>query len=404
MNCPSFYRGAMVVKIYAPAPSVSSGLNYNERKVAEGKASVISSQKIDDLRNPMATFQRYENGSLRTKNMSFHASVNPSITDKMSEDQVREFVGEYMEKMGYGNQPYILYKHTDTGRDHYHIVSVRVDENGRKIPDFRERVRSLEVLKELGLKYGFEVGRGKDLGEEVEPGEGKPKETNPYLGFNPEAGDFGNQIERIADLAMTYHFTEARHFEVIMESLGVKVGYQEKGISDSMYFIGLDPKTHKHCTAPISSAGIRYPDANTIDAHVKECKGKIKTREKQRLVNITHAALKDCMSELHFLRWMAKSGVYVAFSKTEKGKIYAVTFIDHHTKCCFKTADLNGITPKLFEEARLHVWKDTPREQKSVHEEISQAIAGSLLSGLGNESSRRHEDEKLMRQGEIEID
>ena len=226
-----------------------------------------------------------------------------------------------------------------TGRDHYHIVSVRVDENGRKIPDFRERVRSLEVLKELGPKYGFEVGRGKDLGEEVEPGEEKPRETNPYLGFNPEAGDFGNQIERIADLAMTYHFTEARHFEVIMESLGVKVGYQEKGISDSMYFIGLDPKTHKHCTAPISSAGIRYPDANTIDAHVKECKGKIKTREKQRLVNITHAALKDCMSELHFLRWMAKSGVYVAFSKTEKGKIYAVTFIDHHTKCCFKTAE-----------------------------------------------------------------
>ena len=148
----------MVVKIYAPAPSVSSGLKYNERKVAEGKASVISSQKIDNLRNPMANFQRYENGSLRTKNLSFHASVNPSITDKMTDEQVKEFVKEYMQKMGYGDQPYILYKHTDTGRDHYHIVSVRVDENGRKIPDFRERKRSLQVLKELGPKYGFEVG------------------------------------------------------------------------------------------------------------------------------------------------------------------------------------------------------------------------------------------------------
>ena len=254
----------MVVKIYAPAPSVSSGLKYNERKVAEGKASVISSQKIDDLRNPMATFQRYENGSLRTKNLSFHASVNPSITDKMTDEQVKEFVKEYMQKMGYGDQPYILYKHTDTGRDHYHIVSVRVDENGRKIPDFRERKRSLQVLKELGPKYGFEVGKGKAKAQE------QTKETNPYLGFDPKAGDYGRQIERIAKLALTYHFTHSGQFEVIMESLGVKVGYQQKGVRDSMYFIGLDPKTHKHCTAPISSAGIRYPDANTIDAHVKD--------------------------------------------------------------------------------------------------------------------------------------
>ena len=397
MNHPSLHRGTMVVKIYAPAPSVSSGLKYNERKVAEGKASVISSQKIDDLRNPMATFRRYENGSLRTKNLSFHASVNPSITDKMSDEQVQEFVKEYMQKMEYGDQPYILYKHTDTGRDHYHIVSVRVDENGRKIPDFRERRRSLEVLKELGPKYGFEVGKGKAKAQE------QTKETNPYLGFDPSAGDYGRQIERIANLALTYHFTHPGQFEVIMESLGVKVRYQQKGVRDSMYFIGLDPKTHKHCTAPISSAGIRYPDANTIDEHMKQCRGKIRAREKQRVVNITMAALKKCETELHFHRWMAKSGAYVAFSKTDKGKIFAVTFIDHHTKCCFKTSDLDGITPKLFEEARLHVWKDTPNH-KSIHEEISQAIAGSIVTGLGNERSRRNEDEKLMQKGEIEMD
>ena len=94
----------------------------------------------------------------------------------------------------------------------------------------------------------------------------------------------------------------------------------------------------------------------------------------------------------------------MAFSKTDKGKIFAVTFIDHHTKCCFKTSDLDGITPKLFEEARLHHWKDTPEHQKSTHEEIAHEIAGSLLSGLGNERSRRHEDEKLMKKGEIEMD
>ena len=115
----------MVVNIYAPAPSTSSAVQYNERKVAEGKASVIFSSNIDDPRNPMKIFEQYENGSIRTEKMSFHASNNPSVTDNMTDEQVQEFARKYMEKMGYGNQPFILYKHTDTGRIHYHLVSVR---------------------------------------------------------------------------------------------------------------------------------------------------------------------------------------------------------------------------------------------------------------------------------------
>lgn len=180
----------MVIKLYTPAPSTSSALQYNERKVAEGKASVIYSQKIADLSNPMATFQRYENGSLRCKNLSFHASVNPSVTDKIPPEKIPEFVREYMGKMGYGNQPYILYKHTDTGREHYHIVSVRVDENGRKIFSFQEKKRSMQAMKELMEKYGFEIGKAKE--------ETAKKPTNPYEGFKPEAGEFGHQIEAIA--------------------------------------------------------------------------------------------------------------------------------------------------------------------------------------------------------------
>ena len=51
----------------------------------------------------MGTFLRYENGSKRCEKMSFHASVNPSVTDKISPERIPDFVREYMEKMGYGN-------------------------------------------------------------------------------------------------------------------------------------------------------------------------------------------------------------------------------------------------------------------------------------------------------------
>ncbi|WP_289110539.1 relaxase/mobilization nuclease domain-containing protein, partial [uncultured Alistipes sp.] len=46
---------------------------------------------------------------------------------------LRETAKEYMERMGYGDQPYIVFKHNDISREHLHLVSLRVDENGHKL-------------------------------------------------------------------------------------------------------------------------------------------------------------------------------------------------------------------------------------------------------------------------------
>ena len=40
-----------------------------------------------------------------------------------------------MEALGYGKQPYIVFKHNDIAREHIHIISLRVDGDGRKIND-----------------------------------------------------------------------------------------------------------------------------------------------------------------------------------------------------------------------------------------------------------------------------
>ena len=386
----------MVIKIYAPAPSVSSGLEYNERKVAEGKASVISSSKIDDLRDPMQTFLRYENGSLRCEKMSFHTSVNPSLTDRILEERMPEFVRDYLEKMGYGNQPYILYKHTDTGRVHYHIVSVRVDENGKKIPDFQERKRSQQVMKDLMEKYGFEIGKSRK--------DASRKETNPYNGFQPDAGDYGGQIERISKLAMQYYFKKPEHFDLIMESLNVKIVHMKDG---TIGFVGLDPKTGKAVTSVIQDAGIRYPSEDEIARHAAECKGNIRRREKERTANITRTALKKCKTEQHFRRFMAKSGIYARLSRNVNGNVFGITFVDHKTKSVFKASELglkaddfNNLEYKLPSGAKAPKDRDE-REKASpladAGEYATEQVAGMALAALGTERDRRSEDEELMR-------
>ena len=91
----------------------------------------------------------YLEANRRTTNTVFHASLNPSPEDRLTDEQLRKIACEYMERMGYGEQPYIVFKHKDISREHLHIVSLRVDENGHKLPHDFEARRSMEILRDL---------------------------------------------------------------------------------------------------------------------------------------------------------------------------------------------------------------------------------------------------------------
>ncbi len=73
----------------------------------------------------MESFMPCLHANRRTKNTVFHTSLNPAPEDKLTDEQLREIASEYMERMGYGRQPYIVFKHRDIDREHLHIVSQR---------------------------------------------------------------------------------------------------------------------------------------------------------------------------------------------------------------------------------------------------------------------------------------
>ena len=151
-------------------------------------------------------------------------------------------------------------------------------------------------------------------------------------------------------------------------------------------------------TAVIKDPGIRYPTMDSIEAHAKECKGRINNREKQRVANLSKAALSKCRTEQHFRRYMAKSGIFVQFSKRADGAVFGVTFVDHHNKCCFKASELPGIKASLFEEARQGIWELNEHCDEK-EKTTSSEIADIAIAAAGAERSRRGEDEEIMRRG-----
>ena len=68
--------------------------------------------------------------TVRTEKPVLHISINPHPDDVLTDTELQEIAREYLDRLGYGNQPYMVYKHEDIDRHHLHIVTINVDESG----------------------------------------------------------------------------------------------------------------------------------------------------------------------------------------------------------------------------------------------------------------------------------
>ena len=73
-----------------------------------------------------------------------------------------KIAGEYMEKMNIKNTQYIVVRHYDREHPHIHLVINRVDNDGKTISDSNDRIRNNRVCRELTIKYGLYMPKGKE--------------------------------------------------------------------------------------------------------------------------------------------------------------------------------------------------------------------------------------------------
>ena len=152
----------MVIKIHQ-ACSTQNALFYNERKVVQHKATFYHSRNTPQI-NPFLgdrnarhrIFKEIEDRNTRVQKKGLHISVNPTVGDlvRLGDAGIRTEIDNLMKHLGYGNQPYLVYKHADLERVHFHIVSTRIDgDTGKKIKDNYEKEKTQRFIKELEQKY-----------------------------------------------------------------------------------------------------------------------------------------------------------------------------------------------------------------------------------------------------------
>ena len=363
----------MVVKIMKSTGSMKSPLEYNGRKVREGGAEVLSLVNIPDG-DVQGTFQFYENANIRSKDVSFHMSFNPAPEEKMDDGKVRECIGELMEGLGYGDQPYVIYRHTDIEREHFHVVSIRTDRDGKKIRDFYERRNCLNILHGLSRKYGFSVGKDSVLSVSHDEGE--------LFRFNPRGTDVVMQLSMLASACCTFRFYKDDEFKALMRQCGVRV-VRSTADPSRLLFQGLDGNGRK-CTGLVSESALKMDVGQMVNRRIREClAGNADLgADRRRVSRDVNICIGSSASERVFLHQLASCGIGCTLERGRNGAIEGVYFTDMATRTVFGTWNLPEVRTDLLKEMDEKVWS---QEEQSVADKVLDTFSG-LVDCLGSDA------------------
>jgi hypothetical protein len=151
----------MVAVIHA-CSSLRNALNYNEQKVKEQVATCLAAvnypKDVEDLtfNQKLSRLQNQAELNIKTKVNSVHISLNFDPSEKISDEKLKEISDTYLQKIGFENQPYLLYQHHDAVHPQVHIVTTNIKGDGRRIELHNlGKIQSEKARKEIEQTYGL---------------------------------------------------------------------------------------------------------------------------------------------------------------------------------------------------------------------------------------------------------
>lgn len=360
----------MIAKI-SHGGSLYGVLAYNQLKVDELHADVLFGNRIIEppgdnpytIEHISRSFGDYLTANRKTEKPILHISLNPDPKDCVTEEQFIKLAEQYMQRMGFGDQPYIVYRHNDIGREHLHIVSVRVDETGRAISDSYEHERSMKVCRELEQQFNLTPATKKEW-----------KEGLPLSPVDYEGGNLKGQLAGvIRPIAREWRFQSLGEYRAVLSLYGISVD-EVKGEYGGREYHGLSysatDKDGNKVGKPFKSsvfgkeAGIAALEKRMLSsaAWVKSHKD-IAPDTAARIASAMQTAGRD---RALFERELMHQGVGVVFRTNEAGRIYGATFINHADKTVF-----NG--SRLGKEFSANVFNDLFAGQDGIHSQQQSA-------------------------------
>lgn len=318
----------MIAKISA-TENLGGALGYNFKKVKREEASILLTQGL--YQNKEGTYTMAEvfadmealiPKKCRTKKAVFHCSLNPHPDEKLSGELLTQIAKEYMEALGYGKQPYIVFKHNDIAREHIHIVSLRVDSKGRKIDDRFEKRRSKLITDALERKYHL-IPSSKVTNREMEE----------VSKIDTTKGNIKEQVaETLRAVLKHYKFCSLGELNAILSAYNlaveeVKTEFRGKKY-DGLVYVPTDDKGDK-VSSPIHASDIgRGVGYTAVQNRMQKSKQTIKPLIPTVRNKVLQTMRTSPKTEEELRQRLEEQGLRAVIRKNESGRIYGITFID----------------------------------------------------------------------------
>jgi len=385
----------MVAKI-GRGKSLFGALSYNMDKIKNNTATVLACQKIIESPDGSFTLQQIANSfqvhfaaNRKTEKPVVHISLNPNPNDKVSDSDYKEIAKDYMKKMGYGKQPFIVFKHNDIERSHIHIVTVCVDEEGRKISDTFEKRRSMVACRELERDYNLKSAVEK-----------KQNQTNPI--FKPvdyKSGDIKSQMAAVIRyLPKYYQYTTLGTYNALLSLFNitaeeVKGQYNGTARQGLVYFM-LNEKGEKASNPFKASLFGKSAGYNELQLHFTKSSEQIQdSPDKLTLKTTIEKAIQAATGEDDFKARLKSSGINMVLRRTADNRIYGITFIDHQSRSVWNGSQLGkNLSAGLFNDW----WKNGSKPKIELQTPASQKLATNSNESIAqNKTSENQSNTSL---------
>ena len=335
----------MVARINT-SKSISKALNYNEQKVQSGKAELLTAsgfiKDADQLNfyDKTAHFERHISLNDRAITNTLHLSLNFDPADKLTNEKMKEIAEIYMERIGFGNQPYLVYRHQDAGHPHLHIVSTNIEKDGKRI-SMHNLGKDLSEKARKSIEIDFNLNKATDK---------KVALSTKILPVNIQRVQYGKSATKqaisnvLASVINQYKYTSLSQLNAVLKLYNVKADrgsedsrmYQKKGLTyrvlnEAGRPIGTPIKAsafHMKSTLPylekmfIQNETLKSP-------HVKRVKTSIDWILKSPAKGMDAFVLALEKEQISAVLWKGKADV-----------LYGITYIDHKTKSVFNGSEL----------------------------------------------------------------
>lgn len=317
----------MVAKI-SIGSSLYGAISYNGEKINEAKGRILGSNKVVippdghvDVARMVEDFKSFMPKMGRTKKPVLHISLNPHPEDKLTDQDFEILAREYLDKLGFGKQPWVMYKHEDIDRHHIHIVTVNVNEQGKRLNQAFLFRRSKKITSELEDKYNLHKAQR----ERVSP-------DTPITKLDP-VGDIKRQLANIVKLVgMRWQFQTLGEYNAILSLYNIRCEATDGKVNGReyhglVYFATND--AGETIANPFKASRLgKFASRSAVENKFERSATSINLKPSRRIIS---SVINGSSGKDDFIAKLREKGIDILIRENNDGRIYGVTFIDHNT-------------------------------------------------------------------------